>query len=363
MRLPYLLLLICCCSALAQPGPLLGLPPLAVPVDNPQTPEKIALGKQLFHDVRFSKTGRVSCASCHNPVRAFTDHSKVSQGIDQLQGGRNAPTVINAAFLKTQFWDGRAADLEAQAIQPMLNPIEMGMADNEAILEVVRRDADYREQFATVFAVSAEQIAIEHVAKAIASYERTLISGNSPFDRYYFENDQNAISQAAKRGLSVFYNQAACASCHTLDRNFTLFTDHEFHNIGVGYQRISSLMELLNQRERVPRRRVEELAGEHTSELGRFLVSNKIADVGAFKTPTLRNIEKTPPYMHDGSLQTLEEVVEYYDSGGAVDGVRPLSRYIDPRIRPLRLTAQQKSDLVVFMRTLTSPLYGEVKVD
>ncbi|MCF7980851.1 MAG: hypothetical protein K9K86_02630 [Pseudomonadales bacterium] len=341
----------------------LGLPTLVVPQDNPQSPAKIALGERLFHDARFSQNGQISCASCHNPTLAFTDHSPVSEGIRQLKGARNAPTVINAAFAKTQFWDGRAADLEAQAIGPMLNPVEMGMPDGEAILSVVREDNVYQTLIAEVFGVTEQEINLEHIAKAIASFERTLIAGNSPFDRYYFEKDQDAISQAAKRGLSVFYNQAACASCHTLDRNFALFTDHEFHNIGVGYQRIDELMKLLGaQRKPLKMDQIKALAGEHVSELGRFLVSGDIRDLGAFKTSSLRNIEKTPPYMHDGSLKTLEEVVEYYDKGGEFHGIKAQSRQLDARIRPLHLNAQQKSDLVAFMRSLTSPEYQSVSV-
>lgn len=361
MRLLFLFLCWCCCGAQAEPNRPLGLPPLVIPADNPQTPAKIALGKQLFHDPRFSQTGEVSCASCHNPLRAFTDHRPVSSGIHRLEGARNAPTVINAALLQSQFWDGRAADLEEQAIQPMLNPIEMGMPDNEAVLRVVRSDTGYSEQFQAVFGVTAAAIGIRHVANAIASYERTLIAGDSPFDHYYFNNDQAAISQAAKRGLSVFFNRAACASCHTLDRDYTLLTDQRFHNIGVGYRRLERLLQPLEKgSETINKSQLEAGAGEHSIELGRFVITGNYQDIGAFKTPTLRNIAKTAPYMHDGSLQTLAQVVDYYDSGGAIDGHRPQSRFIDARIRPLGLTEQQKSDLIAFMETLTSPEYRDI---
>jgi len=351
------------CRCVAADAPL-GLPPLAIPQDNPQTAAKISLGQRLFHDTRFSQNGQVSCASCHNPSLAFTDHATVSEGIHQLKGARNAPTVINAAYAKTQFWDGRAADLEAQALGPMLNPLEMGMPDGEAVLSIVRGDDTYQAQFNQVFGVTSRQIALAHIAKAIASFERTLIAGNSPFDRYYFAKESEALSQSAKRGLSVFYNQAACASCHTLDRNFALFTDHEFHNIGVGSQRISKLMQRLDSaRNPLNATQITALAGNHDTELGRYLVTGETRDIGAFKTPTLRNIEKTPPYMHDGSLKTLAEVVEYYDKGGVSDGVPVQSKLLDARIRPLNLNRQQKNDLVAFMRSLTSPDYQSVEID
>ena len=362
MRALLLFLMLWCGWAAAEVQ--LGLPPLVIPQDNQQTAAKIALGQRLFHDTRFSQNGQISCASCHNPSLAFTDHATVSEGIHQLKGARNAPTVINAAYAKTQFWDGRAADLEAQAIGPMLNPLEMGMPDGEAVLSIVREDDSYQLQFNHVFGVTPQQIALTHVAKAIASFERTLIAGNSPFDRYYFAKELDALSQSAKRGLSVFYNQAACASCHTLDRDFALFTDHEFHNIGIGYQRLSELIQQLDSAKNpLEPSQIKVLAGAHDAELGRFLVTGKIRNIGAFKTPTLRNIEKTPPYMHDGSLKTLAEVVEYYDKGGALDGAPIQSKLLDARIRPLNLNTQQKSDLVAFMRSLTSPDYQTVRVD
>ncbi len=362
MRFFVCLAIICCGLVWAETEAVLGLPPLEIPLLNPQSSEKVALGKRLFHDKRFSANSKVSCATCHDSAKAFTDHAPVSEGIGQLKGARNAPSVINAAFAKTQFWDGRAADLEAQSIQPMLNPLEMGMNDEQAVLAVILKDSSYPQQFAEVFDIEPANIDIEHVAKALASYERTLISGNSPFDRYYFENDQQAISQSAKRGLSVFFNSAACASCHTLDSGFALFTDDEFHNIGVGYHRIAVVLEKLayQQKTELSLANIQALSGDNAPELGRFLVSQRLLDLGAFKTPTLRNIEKTPPYMHDGSLQTLEEVVDYYNTGGAMDGIRPENRFIDPRIRPLHLTDQQKSDLVAFMRSLTSPQYDKV---
>lgn len=342
--------------AFAQP-PLLGLPELQTPADNPQTPAKIALGQQLFHEARLSVNGLVSCASCHAPEQAFADGLKVSEGINGLTGARNAPSVLNAAYARTQFWDGRAGSLEEQAIGPMLNPLEMGMPDETAILAVVRGDAGYRRQFRQVFDVAPEAIRIDHVAKAIASFERTLIVGAAPFDRYYFNNEQEAISQSAKRGLSVFFNQAACASCHALDGQFALFTDHRFSNIGVGFAKISARAQTIAQAlEPLQALQQAELSEAERAEFGRFLVTGDPADIGAFKTPMLRNIEQTAPYMHDGSLATLEEVVDFYNRGGrdTEDAATQPDVFVDPRIRPLHLSEQQKQDLVAFMRSLTS---------
>jgi len=180
---------------IAQAEPL-GLPPVPVPADNPQTPEKIKLGDKLFHDQRFSSTGEVSCATCHEREKAFTDTPlSVSVGINDLTGTRNAPTVINSAYLHSQFWDGREPDLEEQSGQPFINPVEMGLEDYQPILAIVRTDPDYQQQFMTVFGKSGEEISIEEVKKAIASFERTIISGDSPFDRYLYGGDKSAMDE------------------------------------------------------------------------------------------------------------------------------------------------------------------------
>ncbi|MGI9295468.1 MAG: cytochrome-c peroxidase, partial [Pseudomonadales bacterium] len=214
---------------------LLGLPALPVPENNPQTEAKIALGDKLFNDTRFSSTGDISCATCHDASKGLTDSPlKVSSGINKLQGTRNAPTVANAAFNKTQFWDGRSPDLEDQAQHPFVNPVEMGLANHEPILEVVRKDRSYRKAFKEVFGKSARKVTIKEVQQAIAAFERTQIFGNSPFDRWFFAGEQDAISDAAKRGFNVFLNEGRCVSCHTIEQNFAIFTDHRFHNIGVG---------------------------------------------------------------------------------------------------------------------------------
>lgn len=222
----------------AQP---LGLPPVPIPKNNPQTPEKIALGDKLFNDKRFSSTGAVSCSSCHDPQKAFTDSPRAtSEGINKLTGTRNAPTVVNAAYYKLFFWDGRSIDLEDQAQHPIVNPVEMGLANHEPVLKIVRTDPEYVAAFRKVFGKESAQVTMKEVQQALASFERTIVSGDSPFDRWYFGGDRNAISAQAKRGFDVFLNKGRCVSCHVIEQDHALFTDNRFHNIGVGVNRIQN---------------------------------------------------------------------------------------------------------------------------
>jgi len=217
----------------------LGLPPLPIPENNPQTPEKIALGEKLFNDSTFSSTGQVSCATCHDPAKAFTDSPlKVSEGIQGLTGTRNAPTVINAAYFTSQFWDGRSVDLEDQSQHPFINPVEMGLKDHEPILKIVRSDPEYSAAFEKVFGKTGDDITMTEVKQAIAAFERTKIAGNSAFDRYYFGGEVDALTEAQKRGFDVFINQGRCVSCHVVEQTQALFTDNRFHNVGVGINRI-----------------------------------------------------------------------------------------------------------------------------
>jgi cytochrome c peroxidase len=331
----------------------LGLPPLTVPIDNPQTDEKIALGKHLFNDKRFSAHGSVSCASCHHADKAFTDGRPLAQGLNGQTGTRNAPTVINAAFFESLFLDGRANSLEAQALGPFTNPIEHGLNNHQAIVDTIQKDAQYGQQFQKVFAVQPHQITINHVTKAIASYERSLIAGNSPFDRYLFGRDHSVLSQSAERGLGIFKRKGNCLVCHEISWNNALFTDNRFYNVGVGFKRVTSVLDAfiaaVNQGKNpddFP------LTDAQHAELGRFNVTQVLTDIGKFKTPTLRNIALTAPYMHDGSMKTLEEVIEHYDKGG------DKNQFIDKEIFPLHLTQQEKSDLVAFMKSLTSEKYS-----
>jgi cytochrome c peroxidase len=328
----------------------LGLPPLTVPNDNPQSTEKIELGRLLFNDSRFSADGTVSCASCHHPGKAFTDGLPVAKGIKGQTGTRNAPTVVNAAFYETLFLDGRANSLEDQALGPFVNAIEHGLESHQAIVDVVQHDSTYNQQFKNVFSIQASDITIDHVVKAIASYERTLISGDSPFDRYLFGRDHSTLSTSAERGLGIFKRKGNCVTCHEISWNNALFTDNRFYNIGVGFKHLAPILDdliaFIDQGKNLDDFPLTTL--QH-SELGRFNVTKNLADMGKFKTPTLRNIAITAPYMHDGSMKTLDEVIEHYDKGG------DKNRFIDTKIFPLHLTQQEKTDLLAFMRALTSP--------
>jgi cytochrome c peroxidase len=353
--------------AATPPGQNTGLPPVPVPANNPQTPEKIALGDRLFNDKRFSSTGEVACATCHEAAKAFTDSPRsVSEGISKLTGTRNAPTVVNAAFNKTQFWDGRSPDLEDQALHPFLNPVEMALPNHDALLAIVRADNDYVKAFKNVFGVKAGDITMTEVTQAIAAFERTQVAGNSPFDRWYFGGEADAMSASAQRGFDVFLADGRCVSCHVIEQDQAVFTDHRFHNIGVGINDMQDrVLDVATafQRAKLDDPNldvdVEALTDANVSELGRFAISDELSDVGAFKTPTLRNIEKTAPYMHDGSIETLRDVVTHYNNGGVTNEGDPVNAYISGGIRPLDLTDEQIDDLVAFMEALTSPEYSD----
>ena len=288
----------------------LGLPPVPIPENNPQTPEKIALGDKLYHDARFSADGKVSCSTCHAREKGFTDNLQVSKGFNGLTGTRNAPTVINAAYYTSQFWDGREPDLEGQSKQPPVNPVEGGLKNHEPIIEVIRGDKDYTTAFKQVFNVDAKDITMDHVSRAIASFERTIVAGDSPFDKYMYAGDENALDESQKRGLAVYLGKGRCVSCHVIEETQALFTDNRFHNIGIGFKKIKgkeseTAAEMLAAKRKGADVDVTVLTQENMSELGRFAVTENPTEVGAFKTPTLRNIAVTHPYMHDGSLETL----------------------------------------------------------
>lgn len=343
-------------------NPLLGLPPVPVPADNPQTPAKIALGDKLFHDARFSIDGSISCASCHDDKRAFTDNLAVSVGHHGLTGTRNAPTVINAAFYKSQFWDGREPDLEGQSKQPFINPVEGGLPNHQPILEIVRTDPDYQTAFKEVFDTEGPQLTIDHVAKAIASFERSIVAGNSAFDRFYFKGDQAALTEQQQRGFKLFIGQGRCVSCHIIEQDQALFSDSRFHNIGVGINAIQQDVPRLAEAFLEAKAKggdVDQmvLTDQKSSELGRFAVTDRFDDLGAFKTPTLRNIALTAPYMHDGSLKTLKEVVIHYNNGGVTPASAKVNDFLSGGIRPLNMSDAQLDDLVAFLQALTSQQY------
>jgi cytochrome c peroxidase len=309
-------------NEVAPPKAPLGLPPLSWPRDNPYSAAKVELGRTLYFDRRLSADESVSCATCHEPGRAFTDGAPVSTGIKSQKGGRSAPTVINRAYSLAQFWDGRATTLEDQAKGPIANPLEMGMTHDGAV-DRLKNVAGYRAMFAKAF--GTDEVNIDRTAKAIASFERTVLSGNAPYDRYK-KGDKRAMTASQVRGMAVFFDKAKCDRCHE-GSNFTL---NAYSNLGVG-------------------------TDKPEPDVGRFAVTKDLRDWGVFKTPTLREIEHTAPYMHDGSLKTLEEVVDFYDKGGIPN------KNLDANIRKLHLSDAEKKDLVEFMKALSGEGWQQVK--
>jgi len=354
----------------ASAKPPLGLPPVPIPADNPQTPEKVALGKKLFDDKRFSSTGQVSCATCHDEKKAFTDSPlRTSEGIKKagkpLTGTRNAPTVVNAAYFDVQFWDGRSPSLEDQSQHPFINPVEMGLKDHQPILKIVRSDPEYVKAFQQVFGKKGPQVTMKEVQQAIGAFERTQVSGNSPFDRYFYGGDSKALTEAQKRGFDLYVNKGRCVSCHAIEQTQALFTDNRFHNVGVGINDIQKDVpalagEFLQAKATLAEVDVKVLGDKRTSELGRFAISRDFEGLGAFKTPTLRNVAVTGPYMHDGSVKTLKDVVVHYNLGGVTKEGDPVNDFLSGGIRPLNLTEQEIDDLVSFMEALTSPEYASL---
>ena len=342
----------------------LGLPPVPYPEDNPQTPEKIALGEKLFNDTRFSSTGEVSCATCHLAEKGFTDSPlSVSEGINKLKGTRNAPTVVNAVYFEKMFWDGRSPSLEDQALHPFVNPVEMGLEDHQPILDIVRSDPAYVKEFDTVFGKTGDAVTMTEVTQAIAAFERTQVAGDSPFDRWHYGGEKDALTAAQKRGFELFVNAGRCVSCHVIEQTQALFTDNRFHNVGVGINDIQNdvpdlAREFLKAEAAKTDVDVQVLTDKRTSELGRFAVTREFDDLGSIKTPTLRNVDVTAPYMHDGSLETLKDVMVHYNNGGVTNEDDPVNDFLSGGIRPLDLTDEQIDDLVAFMEALTSPSYA-----
>lgn len=320
-----------------------GILPPEVPEDNQPTGEKIALGKKLYFDKRLSVDDTVSCASCHDPSMGFADGLVFSKGVGGKFGNRNAPTVLNAAFFEVQFWDGRAMTLEDQAKGPLINPVEMAMPSHKALEKKLSQIKEYKKEFKKVFGTS--RVNIDDLARAIAAFERTLISVSSPFDKF-IGGDTTAITGEAKEGWKLFNGKARCDSCHGYIEVYPLFTDNKFHNIGV---------DMNKQRIKDALRSVQ--AGTDTKEIeqfGRYNVTKNVKDLGSYKTPGLRNVELTAPYMHDGSEPTLEAVINFYDRGGNPNP------NLDGGMKELGLTEKEKASLVEFLKALTSDDLDEI---
>ena len=300
------------------PGNLSSLPNVPIPEDNRQNPAKIELGKLLFFDQQLSFDRSMSCATCHDPNHGFADGRARAVGFGGKELGRHSPTILNAAYNSAQFWDGRAPSLEEQAKGPILADAEMGMPDIKTVLSRIRAVPEYHKLFKQAFLGEENPINYDNVGKAIAAFERTIITPDSRFDQYMRGNKQSLTDQE-KKGLILFISKASCAQCHS-DSNFT---DNKFHNLGVPQK------------------------GPLAVDLGRYAVTKDKEDKGAFKTPTIRNITETAPYMHDGVFQTLEEVIDFYDQGG---GTSPNK---SKKLHKLNLTKQEKEDLIAFLRTLS----------
>lgn len=310
--------------SLSRASSLVPLPPAPpVPSGNLMTKDKIELGKRLFFDPRLSVNGSISCAFCHVPAAGYADPKPVSFGVGGKKGGRNAPAVLNAAYFPLQFWDGRAGSLEEQAIGPLTNPVEMANPDYRTIVLRLRRIREYRIRFARVY---GGQVTIDHVAQAISAFERTLVTPGSPYDRYLM-GDRNALTASQKRGLDLFRGKARCAICH----NGALLSDFGYHNLGVPQ------------------------TGPLRVDVGRYAVTHDPSDKGKFRTPTLRNVALTAPYMHDGALHTLGDVVDFYNRGG---GKTSFAK--DSLIVPLHLKTSEKKDLINFLKSLTGESRAEM---
>jgi len=327
----------------------LGLPAVSMRAQ-PDDGRLIDLGKSLFFDVRLSAEGSVSCASCHQPNHTLSDQRPVAIGRGQQSGTRNTPSLYNAVYATSLFWDGRSTDLESQARSPLFNPKEHGLASNEALVAIVEANPDYRQRFRQV--LGRRTLTSDDIVKALASYERTLLAGNSPFDRYVYGGDHTAMSPAAVRGMAFFEGRGGCATCHTIGDTSALLTDQAFHPSPARLSPAvdAQLVELSQRIAALPIESARDDRGRlisgdpNVAALGRFVVTNDPKDIGLFKTPSLRNVARTAPYLHDGSMGTLEEVVEaeLYQRG-------------DMLLAPIPATVAERADLVEFLKALSSP--------
>lgn len=320
----------------------LGLPPLPQPASDTQTTGRIALGRKLFFDPRLSASGRMSCATCHVPAEAFTQTGRATPlGNASRPLRRNAPTLLNVAFVAPLMRDGSEPSLELQVLAPLFDPAEMANPNFATLTERLQAIPEYQSAFAAVFEGTAS---LGRIGDAIASYERTLLSANAPFDRWRFGRDENALSPAAKSGYALFNGKAGCSQCHVSAEvgGGILFTDHQMHNTGIGAARS------------LARSRSSEIADAALDDRGRFEVTQKRDDLFKYRTPSLRNVALTAPYMHDGSLASLADVVDWYDRGGES------SLGVDPLIRPLGLSQSEKRELEIFLDSLTGDGLAEL---
>lgn len=299
---------------------------MPVPDDNPLTDAKVRLGRLLFFDRRLSRDGSLSCSTCHDPARAFSDERPVSVGVFGRRGTRNVPVLVNRGYGASFFWDGRVATLERQVVAPIENTNELDMTVEEVVIRL-KGDHEYVDAFRGAF---SRDVRADDLARALASYVRSILDGDSAVDRY-FAGDRNALAPEAQAGLRLFRGKANCTACHV----GPLFTDERFHNTGVAW--------------RTGEGGRAGAVGTFQDE-GRAMVTGRPEDRGAFKTPTLREVARTAPYMHDGSFGRLEDVIDFYDQGA-----RP-NPLLDSELRPLHLTSAEKASLLTFLRSLSGTI-------
>ncbi|MDQ3012593.1 MAG: cytochrome-c peroxidase, partial [Acidobacteriota bacterium] len=322
-----------------------------VPRDNPMTAAKVELGRKLFFDVRLSANGKVSCATCHDPKLGFADDKSLAEGVGGKIGTRNSPTLLNILFIPNQFWDGRAGSLEEQALQPLVNPLEMGNASHDQVLKRLMAIAEYRAEFQSIFGGEAT---IARTGQALAAYERTLVAADSAFDRF-MAGDAKAVSDSAKRGFALFRGRGRCSRCHTFSDAMPFFTDFSYHNTGVAanhpdFDKLAREAFAVADTDRT-KTVIDRLAQQNGGhELGRILVSYQVFDIGAYRTPSLRNVALTAPYFHNGSARTLADVIRFYNEGGKAN----LNR--EWELAALSLTEGEQHDLVAFLESLTGQL-------
>jgi len=325
------------------------------PLDNPITDAKAKLGDMIFDEKRLSADNSVACNTCHSPRNGLTTHTETSLGVSHQIGKRNAPSILNAMFYKSMFWDGRAATLEEQAMMPILNPVEMGQKDPKDVVAKLAAIPEFVEAFQKVFGRPPNA---EDLGKALAAFERTRLSTEAPFDRFQ-RGDEKAFNASQRRGWALFTGKARCGSCHTYDPALPLFGDNRFHNTAVAARKqdFNQLVSRAAESAAASNKaEIDKLVLEtNYSELGRFLVTKKKEDIGAFKTPFLRDVLLTGPYMHDGSLETLWDVIEFFNRGGE------RNPFLDAEMKPLGLTASEVDDLVSFLGALTSDRFAELR--
>ncbi len=337
--------------AFKLPVPL-GLPPdtwdYYVPKNNPLDAARVELGRRLFFDQRLSADGSVSCATCHKPELGFADGKTVAEGVYRRTGTRNSMSILNVTFNTAQFWDGRVDTLEQQAVQPLVNPLEMGNPSHQQVIARLRETPEYRSGFLSVF---GGEVTIDRVGLAIAAYERTLVSGDSPLDRF-IAGHETALTDEAVRGFAIFRGRGRCARCHTFSVERPFFTNFSYHNTGVAanhpnFDKLARQAAAAIETDQA-KTMIDKLASQPGGqELGRILVTYQLFDLGSYRTPSLRNVALTAPYFHDGSARTLADVVRFYNGGG-----RP-NLNLEEELHPLGLTEEEQRDLVKFLESLT----------